>query len=309
MFISREVEALYYQYKDNPFGSKKDRRIESWMEILDRLPTILNAEVELSNEINIVFDIEDNDEIESLLLQLIPWRKGPFRINDIFIDSEWDSAKKWKRFQKLNIDLDGKSILDVGSGNGYYAFRMLGMGADKVLCLEPNLVHVSQFSAINHFVNSENIRMIPERIEESGLKNSKFDLIFSMGLLYHQRNPSEHLNNLKDLLADNGKLVLETIISPKECGLALEPFNGKYASMPNVHFVHTDNGCKSIFRNLNIQVHAESDLVVTNDKEQRSTKWMPFKSFESALNLQNQSITVEGYPAPKRKFYVLGKAS
>ena len=217
--------------------------------------------------------------------------------------------KKWKRFQKLNLDLDGKSILDVGSGNGYYAFRMVGMGADKVLCLEPNLVHVSQFSAINHFVNSEKIRMIPERLEESGLANSKFDVIFSMGLLYHQKNPFEHLNNLKDLLADNGKLVLETIISPKEFGIALEPSNGKYASMPNVHFVHTDNGCKSIFRNLSLQVHAESDIAVTNDNEQRSTKWMPFKSFESALNLQNKSVTIEGYPAPKRKFYLLGKAS
>ena len=183
------------------------------------------------------------------------------------------------------------------------------MGADKVLCLEPNLVHVSQFSAINHFVNSEKIRMIPERLEESGLANSKFDVIFSMGLLYHQRNPFEHLNNLKDLLADNGKLVLETIISPKEFGKALEPPDGKYASMPNVHFVHTDKGCKSIFRNLSLQVHAESDLAVTNDNEQRSTKWMPFKSFESALNLQNKSITIEGYPAPKRKFYLLGKAS
>ena len=309
MFISKEVEALYYQYKDNPFGNKKDRRIESWLEILSRFPSILDAEVELINGVNINFDIEDNDEIERLLLQLIPWRKGPFRINDIFIDSEWDSAKKWKRFQKLNLDLDGKSILDVGSGNGYYAFRMVGMGADKVLCLEPNLVHVSQFSAINHFVNSEKIRMIPERLEESGLANSKFDVIFSMGLLYHQRNPSEHLNNLKDLLADNGKLVLETIISPKECGIALEPFNKKYASMPNVHFVHTDKGCKSIFRNLSLQVHAESDLTVTNDNEQRSTKWMPFKSFESALNLQNKSITIEGYPAPERKFYLLGKAS
>ena len=309
MFISKEVEALYCQYKDNPFGNKKDRRIESWLEILSRFTSILDAEVELINGVHIDFDIKDNDEIERLLLQLIPWRKGPFRINDIFIDSEWDSAKKWKRFQKLNLDLDGKSILDVGSGNGYYAFRMIGMGADKVLCLEPNLVHVSQFSAINHFVNSKKIRMIPERLEESGLANSKFDVIFSMGLLYHQRNPSEHLNNLKDLLADNGKLVLETIISPKEYGIALEPFNKKYASMPNVHFVHTDKGCKSIFRNLSLQVHAESDLAVTNDNEQRSTKWMPFKSFESALNLQNKSITIEGYPAPERKFYLLGKAS
>ena len=309
MFISKEVEALYCQYQDNPFGNKKDRRIESWLQILSRLPSTLNAEVELISGFNIDFDIKDNNEIERLLLELIPWRKGPFRINDIFIDSEWDSAKKWKRFQKLNLDLDGKSILDVGSGNGYYAFRMVGMGADKVLCLEPNLAHVSQFSAINHFVNSEKIRMIPERLEESGLANSKFDVIFSMGLLYHQRNPLEHLNNLKDLLADNGKLVLETIISPKECGIALEPSKGKYASMPNVHFVHTDNGCKSIFRNLSLQVHAESDLAVTNDNEQRSTKWMPFKSFESALNLQNKSITIEGYPAPKRKFYLLGKAS
>ena len=309
MFISKEVEALYCQYQDNPFGNKKDRRIESWLEILSRFPSILDAEVELINGVNINFDIEDNDEIERLLLQLIPWRKGLFRINDIFIDSEWDSAKKWKRFQKLNLDLDGKSILDVGSGNGYYAFRMVGMGADKVLCLEPNLVHVSQFSAINHFVNSEKIRMIPERLEESRLANSKFDVIFSMGLLYHQRNPLEHLNNLKDLIVDKGKLVLETIISPKEFGIALEPTNGKYASMPNVHFVHTDNGCKSIFRNLSLQVHAESDLAVTNDNEQRSTKWMPFKSFESALNLQNKSITIEGYPAPKRKFYLLGKAS
>ena len=186
---------------------------------------------------------------------------------------------------------------------------MLGMGADKVLCLEPNLIHVSQFSAINHFVNSEKIRMIPERLEESGLENSKFDTIFSMGLFYHQRNPIEHLTNLKNLLADDGKIVLETIISPKEFGLVLEPSNGKYASMPNVHFVHTDNGCKSIFRELSLQVQAESALAVTNDKEQRSTKWMPFKSFESALNLRNKSITIEGYPAPKRKFYVLGKFS
>ena len=47
--------------------------------------------------------------------------------------------------------------------------------------------------------------MIPERIEESGNKtNLKFDVIFSMGLLYHQRNPAQHLNN-QSLLEENGK--------------------------------------------------------------------------------------------------------
>ena len=89
--------------------------------------------------------------------------------------------------------------------------------------------------------------------------------------------------------------------------MVLEPSKGKYASMPNVHFVHTDNGCKSIFRNLSLQVHAESDLAVTNDNEQRSTKWMPFKSFESAILSEEQDLTIENLPAPKRKFYVLEK--
>ena len=101
MFISKEVEALYYQYKDNPFGNKKDRRIEGWLEILRKLPSTLNAEVELIKGVNIDFDIKDNDEIERLLLKLIPWRKGPFRINDIFIDSEWDSEKNGKDFKNL----------------------------------------------------------------------------------------------------------------------------------------------------------------------------------------------------------------
>ena len=72
MFISKEVEALYYQYKDNPFGKKKDRRIESWLEILNRLPSILNAEVELVNEVSVDFDFKDSDKIERLLLHLIP---------------------------------------------------------------------------------------------------------------------------------------------------------------------------------------------------------------------------------------------
>ena len=31
-------------------------------------------------------------------------------------------------------------------------FRMLGQGVDSVVCLEPNLSHLTQFIAINNFV-------------------------------------------------------------------------------------------------------------------------------------------------------------
>ena len=307
IFISEEVEILSHQYIDNPFGNKKDKRVDDWLQVLNELPELIDTKVDLIDEVSVDYVSNHKGQIEELLLQLMPWRKGPFRINDTYIDSEWDSGKKWERFQQLNIDLKDKSILDVGSGNGYYAFRMLGMGADKILCLEPNLIHVSQFSAINHFIDSGNIRMVPERLEHTGIANTNFDLIFSMGLLYHQRNPKEHLLKLIGLLKNEGKLILETIIATEEYGLALVPEDGRYASMPNVHYVHTHRGCSSIFEELNLKLIAETDLVATNLTEQRKTKWMPFKSFESALKEEDKSVTVEGYPAPQRKFYILQK--
>ena len=307
MFITREVDSLSSPYLSNPFGGKSDKRKQIWLDILDKLPKPNNPKVDFLEQVRVNFEYEESEQLRSLLMELKPWRKGPFQINDISIDSEWLSNEKWERFKELNISLDGKNILDVGSGNGYYAFRMLGEGASKILCLEPNLMHVSQFAAINRMMSSESIRMVPERLDDTALMTATFDIVFSMGLLYHQRNPSKHINDLKEMVKEGGKLIIETIILPDECGLFLEPDLSRYASMPNVHFVHSDIGCKTLFEESKLFLRNESLAIKTTNQEQRKTKWMPFKSFESALNPKNNNETIEGYPAPKRKFYVLEK--
>ena len=304
MFISQEIDDLLSVYSINPFGDKKDKRINLWLDLLDSLPLLQSSAIDLVNEVGVDDHSQDIDQIEGILLQFLPWRKGPFRINQLLVDSEWNSDMKWKRFQSLGIDLAGKSILDVGSGNGYYAFRMLGMGANQVLCLEPNLMHLSQFLAINKLIGPLQIKMIPERLEDSGIKETKFDCIFSMGLLYHQRNPKEHLKILKEFLKPNGQIIIETIVAPEEYDFALEP-SDRYASMPNVHFVHSDKGCKAIFDELGLRLVMETKSILTNHLEQRKTRWMPFKSFEAALKPDDPSLTIEGYPAPSRKFYLL----
>jgi tRNA (mo5U34)-methyltransferase len=125
-----------------------------------------------------------------------------------------------------------------------------------------------------------------------------------MGLLYHQRNPKEHLKILKEFLKPNGQIIIETIVAPEEYDFALEP-SDRYASMPNVHFVHSDKGCKAIFDELGLSLVMETESILTNHLEQRKTRWMPFKSFEAALKPDDPSLTIEGYPAPSRKFYLL----
>tara|TARA_B110000014_G_scaffold256634_1_gene240010 strand:+ start:171 stop:1112 length:942 start_codon:yes stop_codon:yes gene_type:complete len=311
-FISIECEELFLEYIDpnNPFGEKKDKRIENWINLLSKIPSLEDAESDLLLGVNIKGKCNDSDEasIENLLSELLPWRKGPFKINNTFIDSEWRSNLKWERFLELDIDLKDKTILDVGSGNGYYAFRMLGLEAEAILCLEPNLIHFSQFLAINHFIKTNKIRMLPERLETLAMKETYFDVVFSMGLLYHQRDPSKHLISLRNRMKEEGQLIIETIVVSNEYGDYIEP-KGPYASMPNVHFVHTDKGFIDLAKNEGLKIVHNSTEVQTTLNEQRQTKWMPFKSYESAVLQTNQNITVENFPAPKRKFYVLEKVN
>ena len=298
---------LLNSYNENPYGIKKDRRIDDWNKIISSLPKLQSTIVDFKKEILLSGNWKEQErkKAKELLLELVPWRKGPFEIGDIFIDAEWRSNLKWERFLKLNIELSGKIILDVGSGNGYYGLRMLGQGADSVVCLEPNLSHLTQFIAINNFIQSEQIRMIPERIEELTFTEECFDLIFSMGVLYHQREPEEHLKLLCSHLKEEGTIIVETLIVPEEYGEVLIP-EGNYANMPNVRFVHTKTGLEKLAKQVNLNISSISSACKTTTEEQRTTSWMPFKSLSDGLNFE-KNLTIEGFPTPERVFFTLNK--
>jgi len=52
MFISEEVESLSCQYIDNPFGNKKDKRIEGWLDILKELPIVMDPKIDLYDQVS-----------------------------------------------------------------------------------------------------------------------------------------------------------------------------------------------------------------------------------------------------------------
>jgi len=291
----------------DPYEQVKDKRIENWKKIISNLPLINTTKVDLLNGITVQgkWDSKDKQRTEEDLMQLVPWRKGPFMIQDIFIDAEWQSNMKWERVLDLNIELKGKNILDVGSGNGYYGFRMLGKGAEFVVCLEPNVSHLTQFLVLNHFINSDRIKMVPRRIEEISFLDKCFDLVFSMGVLYHQRNPESHLNLLASHLKEGGQIILETLIVPDEYGQALIP-KSSYANMSNVWFIHSRKGLEDLINKLGLKILKMGPSVKTMPEEQRATKWMPFRSLVDGLS-QGLDRTVEGLPSPDRVVLVLTK--
>jgi tRNA (mo5U34)-methyltransferase len=252
-----------------------------WLRVLDDLPA------------------GDPDASRDLLLELAPWRKGPFSLDGIEIDAEWRSDMKWERLQHAIEPLDGRNVLDVGCGNGYYALRMTDAGARSVIGIDPTVLYIVQFLAVSRFLAPSGIYVLPLRLSELPGGARAFDTTFSMGVLYHQRSPLEHLGEIKATLRPGGQLVLETIFIPGEESCACTP-EDRYARMRNVWLLPTLKELttwldRSGFKDIEIV-----DTTVTTTDEQRTTEWMPFESLAEALDPDDNSRTVEGWPAPRR---------
>ena len=241
----------------------------------------------------------DADRLHELLMGLHPWRKGPLRLGGIEIDTEWRSDWKWARLKDAIAPLDGRKVLDVGSGNGYYALEMRKAGAAVVIGVDPTLLFAMQFQAINVFAQDPAVFILPLRLEETPPANNVFDTTFSMGVLYHQRDPLEHLQRLHSTLRSGGQLVLETIYIPGDELRAVTP-DDRYARMRNVWSLPT---VPMLITWLEETGYLDMEIVdqsMTTTDEQRSTEWMKFESLREALDPDDPTRTIEGLPAPHR---------
>lgn len=244
-------------------------------------------------------DLDQTQDIRDALMSLAPWRKGPFDLAGIHIDSEWRSDLKWARLKNAIAPLAGRNVLDVGCGNGYYAQQMHAAGAKAVIGVDPTLLYVMQFLAVNHFAPAESVFVLPLRADELPQNERAFDSCFSMGVLYHQRSPIDHLRQLRGMLRPAGQLILETIFVPGDESYACTPAD-RYARMRNVWLLPTISELTTWLARSGFQDLEVVDQSVTGVDEQRSTEWMSFESLAQALDPDDATKTVEGWPAPRR---------
>ncbi len=274
-----------------------------WQKLIAELPQITPSQCDYGETIRIglVQDCEDGirDGLEQQLRELIPWRKGPFELFGIRIDSEWQSQLKWARLATAIEPLAGRAVLDVGSGNGYSSLRMYGEGARLVIGLEPHIPYYGQFSAIKHFIPDLPAFVLPLSLQRMPLPLPEFDTVFSMGVIYHRRSPLDHLLQLSECLRPGGQLIMESIVVAGEEGYSLLP-EDRYARMNNVWFLPSVPTLLAWLKRCNFQNPRVVDISETTPEEQRSTAWMPFESLQHSLQENNSKLTVEGYPAPKR---------
>jgi tRNA (mo5U34)-methyltransferase len=257
--------------------------------------------VEVKRFAHVQQDTPQDELVEKIAKDLIPWRKGPFKVNELEIDSEWRSDLKWERIKDQVGSLENKVVLDIGCNNGYYMFHMLNDNPELVLGIDPVVHNKVQFDFINKIAGSDKLKFELFGVEDIPNFKSLFDVIFSMGILYHHRHPLEQLIDMRNALRSEGTLILETIGIPGEGSTCLFP-EDRYAKMRNVWFLPTLDCLKNWLNRtgfINLEVLS---VAPTTIDEQRNTPWCPapFQSLEQFLDPNDPSKTIEGYPAPVR---------
>jgi len=282
-----------------------------WRQALENLPSLSPSSIDLSADTvrigtNEDCDQETREQLYKILQEFHPWRKGPFEIFGIHIDTEWRSDWKWQRLKDHIAALNGKQVLDVGCGNGYYAWRMRGAGAKRVIGIDPTMAFIMQYHAIKKYMPEEPVYVIPAGIDDLPQVKNSFDSVFSMGVIYHRKDPLQHLNCLKEYLRPGGELVLETLVIEGQKGDILKP-DDRYARMRNVWQIPAVATAEDWLLSCGMNNIRCVDVSRTTIDEQRSTDWMRFESLDKCLDPDNPLHTVEGYPTPIRAVFTANK--
>lgn len=288
---------------------KTDGRYKDWLQLLETLPPVDPHWQVVDGVVHVGQPTQDLEQLSNILEALIPWRKGPWSVAGVAIDSEWRSDWKWDRMPPC-LDLVGRRVLDVGAGNGYFGWRMLDAGAASVTACDPTALFVMQHQLLARLAGEPRHAMWACRLEELPLTLEGFDVVFSMGVLSHRRyieaHHIAHLGLLYRRLLPGGDLVLETLVVPQEAterqangDRVLIP-KARYARMKNVYALPSIETLVRWLERIGFAEIECVDLTPTSQKEQRATPWMPYQSLVDGLSIEDPTQTIEGYPPPTR---------
>ncbi len=305
----REKEPDWFSIRNHGDYEKWRQALQAIHDLVPPSPAITTDFSNDSLRIGRAGDIPEanRQRLRVLLMNFHPWRKGPFEFFGIPIDTEWRSDWKWKRLLPHISPLKDRLVLDIGSGNGYFSWRMQAAGARAVLAVDPMLLYTMQFQLVASYARQPRVLQLPLPFEALDRRRPVFDTVFSLGVLYHRRSPMDHLLDIRNVLRPDGELVLETLVIEGKRGMVFVP-PGRYARMRNVWFIPAPLTLTEWLNRCGFTDIRVAGLNVTSTEEQRRTAWMTYESLADFLDRNDPSKTVEGHPRPQRALLIARRA-
>ncbi len=148
--------------------------------------------------------------------------------------NEWEHLWNMIRAVRSKIAYEQRAVLDIGSWDGLWAFEAEKLGARYVVATDCAPAYpfentgvdwqhaLEKFLLLRDILGSKAIPFynaspynLTQRLDslifrKTGCEHLKFDIVQHLGVLYHLRNPLHALSEARNVLKDNGTLLVET---------------------------------------------------------------------------------------------------
>ena len=113
--------------------------------------------------------------------------------------------------QGLPLDLTGKTVLDIGTADGFYSFLCESRGAKRVLATDSQIhegkpsikdENYDRFQIIKKILNS-NVEYKKLNVYDVDRLDEMFDIVLFFGVYYHLKDPILAIKKLSDITNEN----------------------------------------------------------------------------------------------------------
>ncbi len=96
---------------------------------------------------------------------------------------------KWRNFANaIPVDLQGRTVLDIGCNAGFYSIEMKRRGAERVVGVDFDEVYLNQARFAAEMCDAQ-IEFRRLSVYDVGQLREKFDIVLFLGVFYHLRHP------------------------------------------------------------------------------------------------------------------------
>jgi tRNA (mo5U34)-methyltransferase len=166
-------------------------------------------------------------------------------------DPAEEKGKVWKLDEKL---FKGKTVLDIGTWDGYFSFLAERLGAKEVTALDIGTKKGFDFA---HKVYNSKVKFVIQNIMTSTPEElGTFDVVLYPGVLYHMKFPYLSLHKVAGLVKEGGKLFVETHTCMVPDNLSVMMFypNRELANDPTNWWGPNNRCVKEMLETLNFKI-------------------------------------------------------
>ena len=122
------------------------------------------------------------------LLQHFKWYQRIRLTDGVYTPGPMASEKKLRRIQ-LPEDLRGKSVLDIGCNEGFFAFEAERRGAAYVLAIDSDAMARKKFHVVKHLLKS-NVEFLLLSVSDLHERTiGRFDVTLFLSVFHHLKDP------------------------------------------------------------------------------------------------------------------------